>query len=125
MIRSSTRLSRRTQSDIRAIRQATKRIQELSTILDGQMLGDDRPDEQLRHLRQATGQITRTANDAIHAYRRVSNALRAEGDLADADVDEIERTTQILASARAEMVNALEVAGRRYPWAEPFTGVAD
>ncbi|MGH2445581.1 MAG: hypothetical protein ACRDGD_06025 [Candidatus Limnocylindria bacterium] len=120
MLRSQTRLSRRSTSDVRAIRRATKRIEELSAILDRQLVGEPRPEEQLRHLRQATGQITRTANDAIQAYRRVSQALRIESEQADADETEIARATEELSSARAAMLHALEVASRRYPWAEPW-----
>ena len=82
------------------------------------MLGDTRPEEQLRNLRQATGQITRTANDAIQAYRRVSSALRAEAEQKDADEAEVARATKELAKARTEMLHALEIAGRRYPWAD-------
>lgn len=118
MIRTHTRLSRRTSSDLRAIRRATRRIEELSAILDRQIGDDPRPQEQMRHLRQATGQITRTANDGIQAYRRVSQALRAEKEQLDADEAEVARTTRELAEARADMLRALEVAGRRYPWAD-------
>ena len=125
MIRSNTRLTRRSSADLRAIARATKRIEELSVILDRQINADARPEEQLRHLRQATGQITRTANDAIQAYRRVSHALRTEADQADADRDEVERASRNLAEARAKMLSALEVASQRYPWAEPWRPAAE
>ena len=120
LIRANTRLTRRSSADLRAIARATKRIEELSVILDRQIKSDARPEEQLRHLRQATGQITRTANDAIQAYRRVAHALRTEADHADMDHDEVERATRNLSEARAKMLNALEVASQRYPWAEPW-----
>lgn len=94
-------------------------------ILDRQMKGDARPEEQMRHLRQATGQITRTANDGIQAYRRVAQALRTESEHADADGEEVERTTAALAAARARMLAALEIARRRYPWAESVTPDTD
>ena len=50
----------------------------MSGILDRQLSSEERDEERLKHLRQATGQITRSANDGIQAYRRVSQALRAE-----------------------------------------------
>jgi len=120
LIRSTTRLSRRSSGDLRAIRRATTRIEELSAALDGQLLRETRPEEQLRLLREATSQITRTANDAIQAYRRVTEGLRVESERSDTDPSEAARTAQALADARAEMLNALEVASRRYPWAKPW-----
>jgi HAMP domain-containing protein len=120
LTRQNTRLARRCAADLRLIGRATQRIRELSVTLDRQMLGDARPQEQLRHLRQATGQITRSANDGIQAYRRVAQVLRAEAEHANADSDEIERAGESLAAMRAEMLEALEVASRRYPWADPW-----
>lgn len=125
MIRSHSRLSRRSSADLRAIDRATKRIEELSTILDRQLSGEGRPEEQLKHLRQATGQITRSANDGIQAYRRVSQALRAESEHPDGDQTEVTRASQTLADARAKMLKALEAASRRYPWAAPWGSVKD
>lgn len=116
MLRSQTRLSRRTTTDLRAIRSATRRIEELTVVLDRQLAADERPLEQMRHLRQATGQITRAANDAIQAYRRVSTALRAEASQTDVDDDELAQAVSELASARAAMLAVLEVARRHYPW---------
>jgi hypothetical protein len=125
LIRSHSRLSRRSSADLRAIDRATKRIEELSTILDRQISGDARPEEQLKHLRQATSQITRSANDGIQAYRRVSQALRAEAEHPDVDAAEIARATEVLAGARSRMLEALEAASRRYPWAAPWGSVKD
>jgi hypothetical protein len=105
---------------LRAIRSATTRIEELTSILDRQIGADSRPEEQMRHLRQATGQITRSANDAIQAYRRVTQALVAEKSHADADREETERTRRELARARRAMLRALELASKRYPWADPW-----
>ncbi|MGI8658969.1 MAG: hypothetical protein ACR2K4_09440 [Candidatus Limnocylindria bacterium] len=121
MIRSRSRLTRRSTADLRAIDRATRRIEELSTILDRQLRGEPRPDEQLKHLRQATGQITRSANDGIQAYRRVSAAIRAETEQKDADAIEVAAATQALADARGRMMTALEVASHRYPWAQPWS----
>jgi len=120
LTRASTRLSRRSSGDLRAIRGATTRIRELSTALDRQMLAEARPEEQVRLLRQATSQITRAANDAVQAYRRVSEGLRAESEREDTDPAEAARTAQALSEARSEMLSALEVASKRYPWAKPW-----
>ncbi len=120
LIRSTTRLSRRSSGDLRAIRHATTRIEELSAQLDGELARELRPEEQLRLLRQTTSQITRTANDAIQAYRRLTEGLRAESERGDTDPAEAVRTGQAIADARSEMLNALEVASRRYPWAKPW-----
>lgn len=102
------------------IRRATTRVEELGAMLDQQIRDEQRPDERLRHLRHATGQITRTANDAIQAHRRVAAALRDEATRAGADAEDIERATRVLAEARADMLHALEIASRRYPWADPW-----
>ena len=120
LLRAHSRLARRSSSDLRAIHRATTRIEELSVILDRQLSTEEREEERLKHLRQATGQITRSANDGIQAYRRVSQALRAEAQHADADALEVADATRALADARARMLAALEAASRRYPWAEPW-----
>ena len=120
LIRSTTRLSRRSSGDLRAIRHATTRIEELSAQLDVELARELRPEEQLRLLRQTTSQITRTANDAIQAYRRLTEGLRVESERGDTDPAEATRTAQAVSDARGEMLNALEVASRRYPWAKPW-----
>jgi len=120
LIRSTTRLSRRSSGDLRAIRRATTRIEELSAALDRQLLREKRPEEQLRLLRQTTSQITRTANDAIQAYRRVTEGLRVESERDDTDPSEAARLSESLSEARSEMLHALEVASQRYPWAKPW-----
>ena len=120
LIRANSRLARRSASDLRAIDRATRRIEELSVILDRQLSTEDRDEERLKHLRQATGQITRSANDGIQAYRRISQALRAEAAHADADPIEVADATRALADARARMLAALEVASTRYPWAKQW-----
>jgi hypothetical protein len=118
--RTPTRLSRRSASDLRAIRRATRHIEELSLTLDRQLSADARPEEQMRHLRAATGQITRAANDAVQAYRRVSGALRAEADHPDVDADEMALARSELATARTAMLEVLKTVSSRYPWATPF-----
>jgi hypothetical protein len=88
--------------------------------LDRQLGADARPEEQMRHLRQATGQITRHANDAVQAYRRVSGALKAESAHPDVDAGELEHARRELASVRTAMLEVLKSASERYPWAAPF-----
>jgi chromosome segregation ATPase len=112
-----TRLSRRSAHDIRAVDRAATRIEEQSVILERHLAAEGRAEEQLRHLRHATGLITRSANDGVQAYRRASTAIRAETEREDADLDEIKRATEDLRRARARMLAALEVAGRHYPTA--------
>jgi len=110
-----TRLSRRSAHDIRAVDRAATRIEEQSVILERHLAAEGRAEEQLRHLRHATGLITRSANDGVQAYRRASVAIRAETEREDADPDEVRRATEDLRTARARMLAALEVAGRHYP----------
>jgi hypothetical protein len=125
LLRAHSRLAKRSASDFRAIDRATKRIEELSVILDRQLSSEEREEERLKHLRQATGQITRSANDGIQAYRRITQALRAEAAHPDADPVEIADATRALAEARARMLEALEVASRRYPWAAPWKATVE
>lgn len=125
LTRATTRLSRRSSGDLRVIRRATTRIEEVSAALDRQLQAEPRPDEQVRLLRQATSQITRAANDAIQAYRRVTEGLQAENQRDDTDPSEAERMTQTLQTARSEMLEALDVASRRYPWAKPWRPIEE
>jgi hypothetical protein len=113
-----TRLARRTAADIRAVDAAARRIEEQTVILDRQLAAEGRSDEQLRHLRHATGQITRSANDGVHAYRRALVAIRQESEREDSDPAEVERISEQLRTARTRMLAALDIAGRRYPWAD-------
>lgn len=110
-----TRLSRRSAHDIRAVHRAATRIEEQSVILERHLAAEGRAEEQLRHLRHATGLITRSANDGVQAYRRASTAIRAETEREDADPEEVKRATEDLRTARARMLAALEVAGKHYP----------
>ena len=101
---------------------AARRIEEQTAILDRQIAAELRTEEQLRHLRHATRQITRSANDGVHAYRRALVAIRQESERDDSDAVEVERTSEHLRTARARMLAALDVAGRRYPWADAEGG---
>jgi hypothetical protein len=125
LTRATTRVSRRSATDLEIIRRATTRVEELGAILDRQVRDEPRSEERLRHLRHATGQITRVANDAVQAHRRVAAALRDEAERPGADVEEIERTAVRLAEARDAMLKALDAASRRYPWADPWRGGED
>ena len=100
---------------------AARRIEEQTAILDRQLATEGRSEEQLRHLRHATGQITRSANDGVHAYRRALLAIKQESERDDVDPDEVQRTSEHLRAARARMLAALDIAGRRYPWANAET----
>ena len=125
LTRATTRLSRRSSGDLRVIQRATIRIEEVSAALDRELLAELRPDEQVRLLRQATSQITRAANDAIQAYRRVTEGLQAENQRGDTDPSEAARMSETLSAARAEMLEALEHASRRYPWAKPWRPIEE
>jgi hypothetical protein len=99
---------------------ATRRILELDGILERQLNGEPREEERLKHLRQATGQITRSANDGIQAYRRVARAIAAEAEHPDADAEDVRLATKALADARSHLLAALDAASKRYPWAPPW-----
>jgi hypothetical protein len=123
LINASTRLSRRSSADLLVIQRATTRIEEVSASLDQQLLREQRSTEQVRILRGATSQITRAANDGIQAYRRVSAGIQAERERSDIDPLEIVRMTESLARAREGMLEVLEVASRRYPWAKRWRSI--
>ncbi len=116
----STRLGRRT-SDLRVLQRATANIDELNAALDRQLAGEPAEHERMRLLREATNQITRSANDGIQAYRRVSAAVRSEEARSDAaDAAELLRIQSALETARRDLLRALEETSRRYPWASPW-----
>lgn len=112
----STRLGRRT-SDLRVLQRATATIEELNEMLDRQLAGEPSESERMRLLRATTNQITRAANDGIQAYRRVVAAVKSEEARSDAaDAAELARIQAALETARTELLRALEVTSRRYPW---------
>lgn len=98
--------------DILAVERASAVIVEMGAELDAQLAQEPRASEQLRLVREATNRITRTANDAIQAYRRARRAIDLRETPASAG-DPGER----LGEARDAMLSALDAAGRRYPWA--------
>lgn len=76
----------------------------------------------MRLLREATYQITRTANDGIQAYRRVAETIRRELEMERGDRSGAEHMNAILQEARTDILTALDESSRRYPWAPPWRG---
>lgn len=113
------RLSRRV-ADLQFVQQATAAIMQLNESLDRQLLTEPRPAERLRMLRETTNQITRAANDAIQAYRRARGAIQAELEMPSGDRLQAQSMRDLLDSARADVLGALETTSRRYTWAEPW-----
>ena len=104
-------------SELLVMERARALIEDLEGQLERQLRNESRATERLRLLRETTNRITRTANDAIHAYdmgrRAVNAALERNGPNADAALAMRDR----LRAARLELLRALEVTNRRYPWA--------
>jgi hypothetical protein len=67
-----------------------------------------------------TNQITRAANDAIHAYRRAQAAVHAELQMPGGDRKQAQRIQLLLDGGRADILRVLEVTSRRYSWADPW-----
>lgn len=65
-------------------------------------------------LRETTNRITRTANDAVHAYRRASRAIEIELAKPNGDGDAAREMRGLLNDARGEVLRVLEIAGGRY-----------
>jgi hypothetical protein len=101
-------------SDLEVVEGASAAISDLGTALDRQLATERRPSERMRMLREATNRITRTANDAVHAYRRASRAIRNELERPDANVETVELMRARLDDARASVLQALAVANERY-----------
>jgi hypothetical protein len=115
VIPSYTRLGRRV-VDLRTVERATGVIEDLNASLERRLLDEARPGERLRMLRETTNQVTRTANDAIHAYRRATAAVQAELDTPRGDHEAAREMRLLLTGARADVLRALDVASRRYSW---------
>lgn len=101
--------------DLRMVQRASVIITELGRDLDRQLTVERRPEERLRMLRETTNRITRTANDAVHAYRRASRAVDIELAKANGDTAAAREMRIRLNDARAEVLRVLEIAGGRYP----------
>jgi hypothetical protein len=112
-IRPNTRLGRR-EPDLLLLQRTPATIAEFSRTLDQRLAHEQRPEERLRMLREATNQITRRANDAIQAYRRTRASVDAELAMEDGDWEHARRMSGTLDAARLEVLAALETANRRY-----------
>ena len=115
--RVASRLSMR-RADVVLVQRASGEITTLGADLDRRLQGEARPSERLRMIRETTNQITRLANDAIHAYGRASRAVKAEEQRPDSDKVAAREMRTRLDEARAAMLAVLEVASRRYQSAE-------
>jgi hypothetical protein len=102
-------------NDLEIVEGASATIADLGVELDRDLAKEHRPSERMRMLREATNRITRTANDAVHAYRRASRAIKVELERPDANVETAERMRSRLDAARAKVLRALAVANERYP----------
>lgn len=111
--RVASRLAMR-RADVILVQRASAEIESLGVDLDRRLQTEARPSERLRMIRESTNQITRLANDAIHAYGRASRAVRAEEQRPDSDQLAAREMRTRLDEARAAMLAVLEVAGRRY-----------
>ena len=90
-------------------------LEDYARTLDMRLADEQRPEERMRMLREATNQITRSANDAIQAYRRARASVNAELEMPDGDHDHARRMSADLDLARADVLAALEIANKRYP----------
>jgi hypothetical protein len=90
-------------------------LEDTARTLDRRLADEQRPEERMRMLREATNQITRAANDAIQAYRRARASVSAELEMPNGDHAHAKRMAADLDVARAEVLAALETANKRYP----------
>jgi hypothetical protein len=111
--RVASRLSMR-RADVVLVQRASGEIETLGADLDRRLQGESRPSERLRMIRETTNQITRVANDAIHAYGRASRAVRAEEQKPDSDQVAAREMRARLDEARSAVLSVLDVASKRY-----------
>ena len=116
---SHTRLGRR-EPDLRLVREAPAAIADLTAILDRRLAEEQRPSERTRMLREATNQITRTANDAIQAYRRARAAVTAELAMPEGDWIHARKMSLQLDSARQDVLAALDRTSQKYSLAQSW-----
>jgi hypothetical protein len=102
-------------SDVLLIERASALIEELGAELDMQLRTEGREGERLRLLRATTNRITRTANDAIHAYGRARRAIDAAVERDDANRADALAMRRRLQVARKQLLGTLAVASERYP----------
>jgi hypothetical protein len=104
--------------DLRVVQRAGSMITDLGMDLDRQLLSETRPAERMRMLRETTNRITRAANDAVIAYARASRAVGAERARSNGNIAAAEEMRVLLDAARLDLLGVLEIARRRYPWAD-------
>lgn len=109
--------SRAARNDLLVVQRASTLIRELGTDLDQQLEREPRPSERLRLLRETTNRIVRTANDAVHAYRRASRSIQNELERGHPHVEAAAELSRQLQAARSELLSVIDAANRRYPWA--------
>jgi len=109
--------SRAARNDLLVVQRASTLIRELGHDLDRQLEREPRPSERLRLLRETTNRIVRTANDAVHAYRRATRSLQNELERGNEHAETAAQTSRQLQAARAELLSVLDAANGRYPWA--------
>ena len=102
-------------SDLLIMQRASALIDDLGASLDRQLASETRPAERLRLLRETTNRITRTANDAIHAYARARRAVNAQLERSDGKEDGVLAARDRLRAARIDLLRALDAARERYP----------
>ena len=112
-------------ADLLVVERATALINDLGADLDRQLGTETRESERLRMLRETTNRITRVANDAVQAYARAQRAITAHVERTDADVDAALLVRANLHTARRDLLRAIDVANRRYPWTDtPERGIS-
>lgn len=101
--------------DLLLLERAGVLIAELGEDLDRQLEHEARPSERLRFVREATVRITRTANDAIQAYRRTRRSLDASVASGNGDGQEVAAMRTRLSTERRALLAVLDKAAARYP----------
>ncbi len=109
--------------DLLLLQRAGLLITELGEDLDGQLEHEARPSERLRFVRETTVRITRTANDAIQAYRRTRRVLDASVAGTTGDGQEFAAIRTRLSIDRRALLAVLDKAAARYPEAPADSGI--
>ena len=109
--------------DLLLLQRAGLLITELGEDLDGRLEHEARPSERLRFVREATVRITRTANDAIQAYRRTRRILDASAAGTTGDGQEFAAMRARLSTDRRALLAVLDKAAARYPEAPADSGI--
>jgi hypothetical protein len=105
--------------DLLLLGRAALLIEEFGEHLDEQLALEARPSERLRFVRETTVRITRTANDAIQAYRRTKRVLDASETGATGDGQGFAAMRERLSADRRALLAVLDKAAARYPEAAP------